>query len=119
MASLSIELALGLGRFPGRDDADDRVRSAIAMTDDEQICLVAETEDDEPLFCLGMVRVVDHQSFVVIKYRFGFFKRYVMFVLVDVVLVFIPLELNDFHNYIIIMTHSKVKNTKQKSREFS
>ena len=56
MASLSIELALGLGRFPGRDDADDRVRSAIAMTDDEQICLVAETEDDEPLFYLGMVR---------------------------------------------------------------
>ncbi len=72
------------------------------MTDDEQICLVAKTEDDKPLFCLGMVRVVDHQGFIVIKYRFGFFKRYIMFVLVDVVFVFIPLKLYAFHNYIII-----------------
>ena len=72
------------------------------MTDDEQICLVAKTEDDKPLFCLGMVRVVDHQGFIGIKYRFGFFKRYIMFVLVDVVFVFIPLKLYAFHNYIII-----------------
>ena len=39
------------------------------MTDDEQICLVAKTEDDKPLFCLGMIRVVDYQGFIVIKYR--------------------------------------------------
>lgn len=50
-----------------------------------------------------MLRIVDQQRVVIIKYRLCFFKRNVMLLLVDRILVFIPCKALLFHNYIIII----------------
>jgi len=79
------------------------------MTDNEQIRFLAESEDNKPLFFLGVLGIVNNQSFLIVEYGLGFFKRDVMLFLVDGVFVLIPLKSDRFYNYIIIMRSLFVK----------
>ena len=45
------------------------------MADYEQIRLQAETGDHKPLFFLGMLRVIDHQSIGILEHSCGFCER--------------------------------------------
>ena len=72
------------------------------MTDHKYISSMAKTEKNKPLFLLGMIRIVDQQSVVIIEYRLSFLKRYFMFFLIQYVLIGIPLKTKIIHGYIII-----------------
>lgn len=73
------------------------------MTNDEQICLTAKAENNKPFLLFRMLRVINHQRFFVVENRFCFLKGNLVFVLVDVVFIFISLKSNRFHIYIIII----------------
>ena len=91
------------GCFPRGNDADNRVGFTIAMADDEQISFLAEPEDNEPLFLLGVLRIVDNQRFLIIEYGLGFFKSDMVLFFVDRVFVLVPFKSDRFYNYIIII----------------
>lgn len=73
------------------------------MADHQHISALAKAEKNKPLFLLGVVRIVDQQSIVVIENRLRFFKRYSMLFLIRYVFVFIPFKTKIVHGYIIIM----------------
>ena len=73
------------------------------MADDEQICFLAESEDDKPLFFLGVLGIIDDQGFLIVEYGLSFFKSDMVFFFVDGVFVLVPLKSDRFHNYIIII----------------
>ncbi len=52
-----------------------------------------------------MIRIINQYCVRIIKYSFCFFKRNAMFLLVNLVFIFIPFELHLIHNYIIITPH--------------
>ena len=57
--------------FPGRDDPNDAFVVPVAMADDQDPRVGAEAKDDEAILSLGIVRVRDDQSGIVIEYRLG------------------------------------------------
>ena len=63
------------------------------MTYYQKISLIALSQNNESLFVLRMVRVINHKRLFIIKYRLCFFKRYIMLIQVYLVLIFIPFEL--------------------------
>ena len=79
------------------------------MTDHKQICFSAESENNKPLFFLGMLGIVDDQRFLIVEYGLGFFKSNVVLFFVDGVLVFVPFKSDRFYNYIIIISPLCVK----------
>ena len=97
------------GRFPCGNDSDDRIGFTVTMADDEQICFLAEAEDNKPLFFLGVLGIVDDQRFLIVEYGLGFFKSNVVLFFVDGVLVFVPFKSDRFYNYIIIISPLCVK----------
>ena len=72
------------------------------MADHKYISAMAKTEKNKPLFLLGMIRIVDQQSVIIIKYRLSFLERYFMLFLIQYVFVGIPLKTKFIHGYIII-----------------
>ena len=73
------------------------------MTDDEQICLQAESEDDKPLFILGVLRIADHKGIDILKNRGCFCKRDSVLLPVRQILLRILFKMQHLHNYIIII----------------
>ena len=49
------------------------------MTNHKNIGAEAESEENKPLFLLGVVRIGYQKSVVVIENRLGFFKRDIVF----------------------------------------
>lgn len=79
------------------------------MADDEQICFLAESENNKPFFFLGVLRIVDDQGFLIVEHGLGFFKSDMVLFFVDGVFVLVPLKSDRFHNYIIIIPSLFVK----------
>ena len=67
------------------------------MAYDEQSGVCADTEKEEPVFFIGMIRVVYEQGLLVRKDRLAFLERYAMLTFVDAVLGFIPYESQQTH----------------------
>ena len=78
--------------FPGRDDPNDALVVPVAMADDEDPRVGAETEDDEAVLSLGIVRIRDDQGGIVIEYRLGLLEAHAMLAQIGLGLPFIPLE---------------------------
>ena len=78
--------------FSGRDDPNDAFVVPVAMADDEDPRVGAEAEDDEAVLGLGIVRVRDDQSGIVIEYRLGLLEAHAMLAQIGLGLPFIPLE---------------------------
>lgn len=78
--------------FPGRDDPNDALVVPIAMADNQDSRVGAETEDDEAILGLGIVRVRDDQSGIVIEHRLGLLEAHAMLFQVRLGLYFISLE---------------------------
>ena len=64
--------------FSGRDDPNDAFAVPVAISDDEDPRVGAEAEDDEAVLGLGIVRVRDDQSGIVIEYRLGLLEARAM-----------------------------------------
>jgi len=63
------------------------------MADDKQISFLAETEDNKPLLFLGVLGIVNDQSFLIVEYSLGFFKSDVVLFLVDGVFYSRPIQI--------------------------
>jgi len=72
------------------------------MTDHKQICFSAESENNKPLFFLGMLGIVNNKGFRVIENSLGFCKSNSVLMNIDLIFVLIPFKANLLHNYIII-----------------
>ena len=73
------------------------------MADRKYISALAKAKENKPLFLLGVVRIVNQQSIIIIEHRLRFFKRYSMLFLIRYVLVFVPFKTKLIHGYIIII----------------
>ena len=78
--------------FSGRDDPNDALVVPIAMADDKDSRVGAEAKYDEAVLGLGIVRVRDDQSGIVIEYRLGLLEAHAMLAQIGLGLPFIPLE---------------------------
>ena len=67
--------------FPGRDDPNDAFVVPVAMADDQDPRVGAEAKDDEAVLSLGIVRVRDDQSGIVIEYCLGLLEAHAMLIL--------------------------------------
>ena len=67
--------------FPGRNNPNDALVVPIAMADDQDPRVGAEAKDDEAVLSLGIVRVRDDQSGIVIEYCLGLLEAHAMLIL--------------------------------------
>lgn len=72
------------------------------MTDHEQICLAADSEDNEPFFLRGMLGIVNDKRRSIVEDGLCFRKGDAVFAKVDFVFMRIPFKVQFVHNYIII-----------------
>ena len=63
----------------GRNEPDDGVANPIAVGHDEDSKSTAEPEEQEPIFGLGVFRVLEEQGVFIGEDRLGFGKRDAMF----------------------------------------
>ena len=71
------------------------------MADHKQIRLMTESENNKPLFILGMLGIADYQCVLILKDCRGFLKRNTMLFPVYQCLLRIPFKMKHIHNYII------------------
>ena len=69
------------------------------MTDYQKIRFCAQTENNESVFNLRMIRIINDESGVIIEDCFCFFKGDPVFGLVYRILIFVPFK----RNYVIII----------------
>ena len=78
--------------FSGRDDPNDALVAPIAMADDQNPRVGAEAKDDEAVLGLGIIRVRDDQSGIVIEHSLSLLEAHAMFAQIGLGLPLIPLE---------------------------
>lgn len=79
-------------RAPSRNEPDDGVASPVAVDHDQDAKDAAEPEQEEPVLCLRMVRVLQQQRVLVSEDRFSLGEGDTMLAAVGGRLARIPLE---------------------------
>jgi len=82
-------------RLARGDDANNFAFGPVAMDDDEKPETLAQTEKNEALLVLGMVRVVNQQGMLIGEHGLRIFKGDAVLPEIDLGLLRIPLEPDD------------------------
>ena len=62
------------------------------MANNKQIGALTQSQNNEALLILGMFRIVNYESCLIIKYGTRFLKRNFVFPFVDIVFILVPLK---------------------------
>jgi hypothetical protein len=83
---LGVERPFGRICLAGGDDPDDITTTAVTVANDESAKRGAQTEQDEAVFVVGVIGVIDEQSMIVQEDGLGLLERNAVLSLVDAIL---------------------------------